>query len=158
MSTLVSGISSLVTNDPAVGRGPLGVVMDAAVVFDDGKVAWVGPAGKAPDADEFHDAEGRAALPGFVDSHAHLVFAGDRTAEFAARMSGTPYSATPNSGVGVREPASSGSRGARTVAWVAEADRGGGSAGDHRHRVQVGIRPDGRGRGTLAADRERVHR
>ncbi|HEY9521725.1 MAG TPA: imidazolonepropionase [Thermopolyspora sp.] len=93
MSTLVSGISSLVTNDPAVGRGPLGVVMDAAVVFDDGKVAWVGPAGKAPDADEFHDAEGRAALPGFVDSHAHLVFAGDRTAEFAARMSGTPYSA-----------------------------------------------------------------
>ncbi|MFC3980545.1 imidazolonepropionase [Streptosporangium jomthongense] len=93
MSLLVTGLSRLVTNDPSLGQGPLGVVEDAAVVLDGPTVAWVGPASSAPAADEVHDAGGRAAIPGFVDSHAHLVFAGDRTAEFDARMSGTPYTA-----------------------------------------------------------------
>src|ERR1700691_6434969 len=64
-----------------------------ALVIDDGVVAWVGPAGRAPAADSRVDAGGRAVLPGFVDSHAHLVFAGERGAEFAARMAGLPYSA-----------------------------------------------------------------
>jgi imidazolonepropionase len=91
MSTLVSGIAELVTNDPAAGEGPLGIVADAAVVVSDGLVVWTGPANRAPDADERIDVGGRAVLPGFVDSHAHLVFAGDRAAEFEARMSGTPY-------------------------------------------------------------------
>lgn len=93
MSTLITDIGSLVTNDPAHGGGPLGLLTDAAVVIDAGTVAWVGPAGRAPAADERFDAAGRALLPGFVDSHAHLVFAGDRTAEFNARMSGQAYSA-----------------------------------------------------------------
>ncbi|MFE4600157.1 imidazolonepropionase [Kitasatospora indigofera] len=92
-STLITGIGSLVTNDTAHGTGPLGLLTDAAVVIDAGTVVWVGPAGAAPDADERFDAGGRALLPGFVDSHAHLVFAGDRTAEFNARMSGQAYSA-----------------------------------------------------------------
>ncbi|MFC9325504.1 imidazolonepropionase [Kitasatospora sp. NPDC057015] len=92
-STLITGIGSLVTNDTAYGTGPLGLLADAAVVIDGGTVAWVGPAGSAPAADERFDAGGRALLPGFVDSHAHLVFAGDRTAEFNARMSGQAYSA-----------------------------------------------------------------
>jgi imidazolonepropionase len=92
LSTLITDIGSLVTNDPAHG-GPLGLLTDAAVVIDAGTVAWVGPAGRAPAADERFDAAGRALLPGFVDSHAHLVFAGDRTAEFNARMSGQAYSA-----------------------------------------------------------------
>ncbi|MGW6919088.1 imidazolonepropionase [Kitasatospora sp. NPDC054939] len=92
-STLITGIGSLVTNDPAHGTGPLGLLTDAAVVVDDGTVAWVGPAAAAPAADERFDAQGRALLPGFVDSHAHLVFAGDRTAEFNARMSGQSYTA-----------------------------------------------------------------
>jgi imidazolonepropionase len=92
-STLVTNIGSLVTNDPALGGGPLGLLRDAAVVLDGGRVAWVGPAGGAPAADTRVDAGGRAALPGFVDSHAHLVFAGDRTEEFNARMSGRAYSA-----------------------------------------------------------------
>ncbi|MGX2995096.1 imidazolonepropionase [Streptomyces sp. JNUCC 64] len=93
-STLVTRIGSLVTNDPATGDGsPLGLVEDAAVVFEGERIAWVGPAGRAPDADTVVDAGGRAALPGFVDSHAHLVFAGDRTAEFGARMAGRPYAA-----------------------------------------------------------------
>ncbi|WP_063795254.1 imidazolonepropionase [Streptomyces silaceus] len=93
-TTLITNISSLVTNDPAQGDGtPLGLVENAAVVLDGDTIAWVGPAAKAPSADESHDAGGRAAIPGFVDSHSHLVFAGDRTQEFNARMSGRTYSA-----------------------------------------------------------------
>ncbi|MFK4224282.1 imidazolonepropionase [Streptomyces sp. NPDC019890] len=93
MSTVITNIRSLVTNDPALGTGPLGLIHDAAVVLDGTRVAWVGPAAAAPGADEAHDARGRAAIPGFVDSHSHLVFAGDRTEEFNARMSGRAYSA-----------------------------------------------------------------
>jgi len=93
MSTVITGIGSLVTNDPGLGAGPLGVLADAAVVLDGDRVAWVGPAAAAPAADQAFDATGRAVLPGFVDSHSHLVFAGDRTAEFNARMSGQSYSA-----------------------------------------------------------------
>lgn len=93
-STLVTGIAELVTNDSEVGDGgPLGVLGGAAVVLDGGTVAWVGPASAAPPADLRVDAGGRCAVPGFVDSHTHPVFAGDRSAEFAARMSGEPYSA-----------------------------------------------------------------
>lgn len=93
-TTVITNIASLVTNDPAQGDGsPLGLLTDAAVVLDGGTIAWVGPAAKAPAADTVHDADGRAALPGFVDSHSHLVFAGDRTQEFNARMSGRAYSA-----------------------------------------------------------------
>ncbi|HWJ82751.1 MAG TPA: imidazolonepropionase [Nocardioides sp.] len=92
MSTLLTGIGELVTNDPE-GDGLLGLRHDAALVMDDGLVAWVGPARDAPAADERVDAGGRAVLPGFVDSHSHLVFAGDRADEFAARMAGEPYAA-----------------------------------------------------------------
>ncbi|MFE0047866.1 imidazolonepropionase [Streptomyces albireticuli] len=92
-TTVITNISSLVTNDPSLGAGPLGLIEDAAVVVDGDRVAWVGTAGGAPAADERVDAGGRAVLPGFVDSHSHLVFAGDRTAEFNARMSGRSYSA-----------------------------------------------------------------
>jgi imidazolonepropionase len=100
VSRLVTGIGQLVTNDPAVGDGSaLGVLADAALVVDDaGQVAWVGPASRAPDADGSVDVGGRAVVPGFVDSHAHLVFAGDRSEEFAARMAGHPYGA---GGIGV---------------------------------------------------------
>ncbi|GLX98100.1 imidazolonepropionase [Herbidospora sp. NBRC 101105] len=65
----------------------------AAVVVDGAEIAWVGEAARAPAADHRVDVRGRAVLPGFVDSHAHLVFAGDRTAEFAARMAGERYTA-----------------------------------------------------------------
>ncbi|NPC96987.1 imidazolonepropionase [Nocardioides sp. zg-DK7169] len=92
-STLLTGIAELVTGDPALGAGPLGILEHAALVVEGGTVAWVGPAGEAPTADAAYDVGGRAVLPGFVDSHSHLVFAGDRAAEFEARMSGTPYAA-----------------------------------------------------------------
>ncbi|MGV9800849.1 imidazolonepropionase [Mycobacterium sp. NPDC003449] len=94
MSTLYTGIAELVTNDPAQGDGsPLGVMADAAVVVDGEAIAWVGRATGAPDADARVDCGGVSVIPGFVDSHAHLVFAGERSPEFAARMSGTPYAA-----------------------------------------------------------------
>ena len=97
MSVLLTGIAELVTNDPERDAGPdagdrlLGIVRDAALVVSGGAVEWVGPAAEAPAADERRDLGGRAVIPGFVDSHTHLVFAGDRSAEFAARMTGTPY-------------------------------------------------------------------
>jgi len=87
-TTLITGIGELTTNDDELGR-----LSDAAVVIDDSRIAWVGPAGHAEPADARVDVGGRAALPGWVDSHTHLVFAGDRTAEFEARMAGQPYSA-----------------------------------------------------------------
>ena len=92
-STVVTGIAELVTNDPARGDGsdPLGIVDDAAVVVEDGRIGWVGGRADAPAADQSRDVGGRAVLPGFVDSHAHLVFAGDRSDEFVARMAGAAY-------------------------------------------------------------------
>jgi imidazolonepropionase len=86
MSLLVVNIGELFTADPT-----LGVLHDAAVVTDDDRIVWIGPNAQAPQADERLDARGRAVIPGFVDSHAHLVFAGNRSDEFAARMSGEPY-------------------------------------------------------------------
>ncbi|MEV6098396.1 imidazolonepropionase [Nocardia sp. NPDC051981] len=93
--TVIDNIGALVTNDPEIGAGPLGVIRDAAVVLGDGLIQWVGPRTRLPEgsADTRVDLEGRAALPGFVDSHAHLVFGGERSEEFAARMTGAPYSA-----------------------------------------------------------------
>ena len=92
-STLFTNITSLVTNDPSVGESQLGLIPDAAFVVSEGVVTWTGTRADAPAADSRVDMEGRTVLPGFVDSHAHLLFAGDRAAEFAARMSGESYSA-----------------------------------------------------------------
>ncbi|MFG3497810.1 imidazolonepropionase [Streptomyces sp. NPDC047928] len=93
-ATVITNIASLVTNDPSLGDGsPLGLIQDAALVIDGDRVVWVGESSKAPATDNHVDAAGRAVIPGFVDSHSHLVFAGDRTAEFNARMSGRAYEA-----------------------------------------------------------------
>lgn len=89
MTLVVDRIGLLVTNDPALGDGPLGLVADASVVVDDGIVVSVGPSGQV--ADECIDADGACVVPGFVDSHTHLVFAGDRAEEFTTRMAGRPY-------------------------------------------------------------------
>lgn len=92
-SLVFTNIGSLVTNDESLGVGALGLLSDAALVVVDGKVEWVGATANAPDADRKISMHGRTVIPGFVDSHAHLVFAGDRTNEFEARMSGMEYSA-----------------------------------------------------------------
>jgi len=95
VSVLITNIGELVTNQPGERAGAAAVTAGAgaALVIDEGLVAWTGPASRAPAADQVVDAGGRAVLPGFVDSHAHLVFAGERGAEFAARMAGQPYQA-----------------------------------------------------------------
>ncbi len=93
MSVLViDNIGLLVTGEPSLGEGPLGLVRDAAVVVDGERVVAIERAGAA--GDERLDATGRCVIPGFVDSHTHLVFAGDRADEFAARMAGRPYAAS----------------------------------------------------------------
>ncbi|MEE1650482.1 amidohydrolase family protein [Brachybacterium sp. J144] len=104
-SMLLTGISELWTLDPALddparpGRVTEEQVLhDAAVVIEDGRIAWTGPEAEAPPADAAEDLGGRAVLPGWVDSHSHLVFDGDRAAEFEARMAGQSYAA---GGIGV---------------------------------------------------------
>ncbi len=87
-STVITNIGELMTQD--LERR---VLKDAAIVIEGERISWIGTAKDAPSADERIDAEGRAVLPGWVDSHSHLVFAGDRTAEFEARMAGETYSA-----------------------------------------------------------------
>ncbi|HCD2522300.1 TPA: imidazolonepropionase [Corynebacterium striatum] len=87
MSTLFTGISELRTVSDA------GTLNDAALVVTDGTISWVGPADKAPAADDAVDLGGRAVLPGWVDSHTHMIFDGDRSAEFEARMGGGTYQA-----------------------------------------------------------------
>ena len=86
-SFALTGIGELST------QSETGVLHDAALVVEAGRVAWVGSSRDAPAADTAYDVGGRAVIPGFVDSHSHLVFAGDRAQEFAARMTGTAYSA-----------------------------------------------------------------
>ena len=104
-STLLTGMSELWTLDPAFDDparpGQVTeeqVLRGAALVIEDGRVAWTGPAAEAPAADAAEDLGGRAVLPGWVDSHSHLVFDGDRAAEFEARMAGQAYAA---GGIGV---------------------------------------------------------
>src|SRR5699024_4298975 len=122
-STLITRVRERWTRDPALGGparpGPTTgepggpgrddpgrpgaatdeqVRRDAALVIEGGRIAWTGPAAAAPSADEAVDLGGRAVLPGWVDSHSHLVFDGDRAAEFEARMAGQSYSA---GGIGV---------------------------------------------------------
>ncbi|MBC3185028.1 imidazolonepropionase [Corynebacterium sp. zg-331] len=87
MATLFTGISELRTVSEA------GTLRDAALVAEDGAVAWIGPAGDAPACDDAVDLGGRAVLPGWVDSHSHMIFDGDRAEEFEARMAGQDYAA-----------------------------------------------------------------
>jgi imidazolonepropionase len=93
MSIAITNIGSLVTNDQGLGLGILGELTNAALVIENEKVVWVGNANQVPATDQRIDVEGKAVIPGFVDSHAHLLFAGERSAEFQARMKGEKYSA-----------------------------------------------------------------
>ena len=97
-SIAFANIESLVTNDESLGvvkseSTKLGERAKAGLVVEHGRVVWVGDSADLPDADSRIDVGGQAVIPGFVDSHAHLMFAGDRAAEFSARMEGKPYSA-----------------------------------------------------------------
>ncbi len=100
-ATLLVGIGRLCT------MGPQGILEDAEVLIRDGRVAWIGGAGRhpaAPDGEVFErlDCQGRAVLPGFVDSHTHLVFGGDRASEFALRSCGVSYEEIARKGGGIK--------------------------------------------------------
>jgi len=100
---LLTGIGELVTN-ASDAPGSLGVVHNAALAVRDGRVAWAGPAAGLPAAQrqlEAFDVQGRAVVPGFVDAHTHLVFAGDRAEEFARRLAGESYEAILATGGGI---------------------------------------------------------
>ena len=79
--------SQLITNSDE----NLGIITDAALVIDGQKVLWVGSKKHAPAADSKIDANGGVVTPGFIDSHTHAVFAGDRSKDYVARMSGQKY-------------------------------------------------------------------
>ena len=87
-ATLLVDIGLLATQDAELGE-----IRDAAIILDGPRISWVGPVASAPDADERVGLGGKTVIPGFVDSHAHLVFVGDRSEEFVARMRGMPYAA-----------------------------------------------------------------
>ncbi|WP_062201443.1 imidazolonepropionase [Demequina salsinemoris] len=124
MSEAIVNIGLLATMDD--GEGLMGLIRDAAVVIEDGRIAWVGPSSEAPASDTAFDAEGAAVIPGFVDSHTHAVFGGDRSAEFDARMSGAPYTAGGiRSTVAATRAASSEELAARTQRLLDEALRQG---------------------------------
>ena len=123
---LIDNIGELTTNDETLGEGIGGRIADAAVVVEGDRVAWVGRAADAPAADERFDADGRAVLPGWVDSHTHMVFAGDRTAEFEARMAGESYAAGGiNVTVNATRDASDAQLSANLERLIAEGRRGG---------------------------------
>lgn len=116
---IVDRIGLLVTHDPELGE-----IRDAALVVEDGRVAWVGPRALLPEqaGGERLDAAGSCVVPGFVDSHTHLVFAGDRADEFAARMAGAPYdSGGIATTVAATRAASTGDLAANAVRLAAEA-------------------------------------
>jgi imidazolonepropionase len=91
--TLVKNIGLLVTNNPSLGSTQLGILENAALLAENGQITWVGDSQSAPTAENVIDANGKCVIPGFVDSHTHLIFAGDRSNEFSARMAGQSYAA-----------------------------------------------------------------
>ena len=126
-SLLIDNIGELTTNDESLEMSTAGVRLHgAAVVIEHDRVVWVGEAAHAPATDERFDAAGRALLPGWVDSHTHLVFGGDRTAEFEARMAGQAYAAGGiNVTVEATRAASDAELDANLRRLVGEARRGG---------------------------------
>ena len=155
-SLLLTGIAELVTNDPDArrhparpGRGRRGRARGRTGSPGSGR------ARRRPDADAVRDLGGRAVIPGFVDSHSHLVFAGDRAAEFAARMAGESYT-----GGGIRTTV------AATRAATDEqldrqrraARRGDAAPGHHHRRDQERLRAHRARRGAQPRRRPPVHR
>lgn len=104
--TLFTGVAQLATPLPGPQRGAamgtLQVIPDAALLVRGGRVAWVGPRGGAPDADTVRDLGGRAVIPGLVDPHTHAVWAGDRLADWEARLGGANYEEILRRGGGIR--------------------------------------------------------
>ena len=78
-----------------------GIVEDGAVAVMDGQIAWIGPQDEAPAAALVRSVEGRWVTPALIDCHTHLVFAGDRSAEFEQRLRGASYEDIARAGGGI---------------------------------------------------------
>lgn len=140
MSTLVTGIAELTTHTEE-----LGTLADAALVVEGGRVAWIGEAAAAPTADDALDVGGRCVLPGWVDSHTHLVSMGDRSAEFVDRMAGRPYRADGIMGtVAATRAAGEEELLARATALRAEAHRGGTTTLEAKTGYGLGVESEAR--------------
>ncbi len=115
---LVTGIGELATNAP---RSPdlVGAIRDAVVAVRAGRVAWAGAAAALPAEHAGlprFDVGGRAVVPGFVDAHTHLVFAGDRSDEFCRRLRGEAYEEILASGGGIHATVAA-TRAASSTTW-----------------------------------------
>ena len=150
-STAVAGIGELVTCD-GTGADLLGIHSSAALVVEDGMIAWIGSTAAVPAADNSIDVGGRVIIPGFVDSHSHLVFAGDRT-EFAARMTGQPYD---GGGIGVTVAATRAATDDE-LTRPRVADRRNASPRHDHGRDQERLRVDGCRRSPVTPDCSPVH-
>ncbi|MFB9466831.1 imidazolonepropionase [Streptomyces cinereospinus] len=157
-TTAIVGIAALVTNDPSLGdASPLGLIRDAAVVIEGDRVAWTGESSKAPATDNRVDAGGRAVVPGFVDSHSHLVFAGDRTEEFTARVSGRAYSAGGiRTTVAATRTATDGELEANLTRYLAEALRQGTTTVETKSGYGLTVRDEARALRVAAAHTDEV--
>ena len=151
---VIDDIGLLVTNDPELGEGPLGMVRDAAIVFEDGRVSAVEPIGRCGRC-RASTRRTVVLIPGFVDSHTHLVFAGDRSEEFAARMAGAPYGA---GGIRVTTEATRAAGADELERLASGSSRRGAARGDHRDRDQVRLRPRRRARAADLRGRSAAHR
>lgn len=132
MHTLITGISELRT------VSELGTIKDASLLIDGGVIAWVGPAEEIPagaDAAERVDVGGRAVLPGWVDSHTHMVFDGNRAEEFEARMAGESYAA---GGIAVTMEATRSAGAARLDQLLAERVAAGRAGGTTTFETKTG--------------------
>ena len=152
-STVITGIGELVTCDGS-GADLLGIRHEAAVVIEDDLIAWIGAAAEVPAADTAIDVGGRAIIPGFVDSHSHLIFAGDRGSEFAARMTGQPYD---GGGIGVTVAATRAATDEELTRLLGSRIDELQALGTTTHRDQEWLRIDRCRRGTGTPDCSPVH-
>ncbi len=81
-------------------QGGYGLIEDAAILVEDGKIAWVGPRAEAPAGDAVN-CRGKLVTPGLIDCHTHLVYGGNRAAEFEMRLTGVPYAEIAKKGGGI---------------------------------------------------------
>jgi imidazolonepropionase len=164
---LLTGAGQLVTADPGSGEGPLGLVERGAVAAAGGTVVYAGPEAGLPELDLAAgavrlDAAGRAVLPGLVDAHTHLVFAGDRADEFAARLRGVGYEAALGAGGGIHRTvrdtraASDADLEAATVRRLAEASRHGTTTLEAKSGYGLTVEDERRSLEVLAAAAGRV--
>ena len=154
-SVAITDIGSLVTNDSDLGDGALGIRSNAAIVVVDGKIAWVGDSKSVDVTDNRISVAGKTVIPGFVDSHAHLVFAGDRSEEFSARMSGESYSAGGiKTTVAATRAASHETLRANTAGLVSELHRGGVTTFESKSGYALDVENEAR---TLRIAREFTH-